>query len=99
MGLLEKAGAGPLWGGRVLDLMTGAGLTDVTATTYAEAWRGGGDGIALHRHNVDQVADELNGAGVSDGDLRRFRALLEDPAFVVNSYPLIGVCGRKGGAA
>lgn len=95
MGLLEKAGADPLWGRHVLGAMVRAGLTDLTASTYAEAWPGGGAGIALHRHNTDQVADGLAETGITDGELAGFRALLDDPAFVVNSYPLISVRGRR----
>ncbi|WP_438484730.1 hypothetical protein [Streptomyces sp. S186] len=75
--------------------MARAGLTHLAATTYAEAWPGGSAGIALHRHNTDQVADRLAAAGITDGDLDRFRALLQDPAFIVNSYPLLSVRGRR----
>lgn len=90
--LLRDAGADPLWGRRVLGAMAEAGLTGLAATTYAEAWPGGCAGIALHLHNVDQVADRL---GVSDAELAGFRDLLKDPAFVVNSYPLISARGRR----
>ncbi|WP_416968132.1 methyltransferase domain-containing protein [Streptomyces sp. 4F14] len=92
MDLLRDAGADPLWGRRVLGAMARAGLTDLTATTYAEAWHGGGAGIALHRVNVDQIADTI---GVSGTELAEFRALLADPAFTVNSYPLISARGRR----
>ncbi|MEU1089618.1 methyltransferase [Streptomyces sp. NPDC005892] len=95
VGLLEGAGADPLWGQRVLGAMLRAGLVDLRATTYAEAWPGGSAGIALHRHNVDQVAHQLAGAGIPDRDLDRFRSLLRDPGFVANSYPLISVRGRR----
>ncbi|MGW7462849.1 class I SAM-dependent methyltransferase [Streptomyces sp. NPDC054797] len=95
MGLLEKAGADPLWGRRVLGAMAVAGLQELTASTYAQAWPGGGTGIALHRHNTDQVADRLAASGVSAGDLDEFRALLKCPEFVVNSYPLISARGRR----
>lgn len=95
LGLLEQAGADPLWGRRVFGAMLRAGLTDLTATTYAEAWAGGGTGIALHRHNTDQVTGALGASGIADEELARFRAALADPAFVVNSYPLISVQGRR----
>lgn len=93
--LLENAGADPLWGRRVRAAMARNGLVDLTATTYAEAWPGGSTGITLHRHNVDQVAEGLVAAGIKPGELDSFRALLEDPRFVVNSYPLISVRGRR----
>ncbi|MCX5377294.1 trans-aconitate 2-methyltransferase [Streptomyces sp. NBC_00091] len=95
MGLLEKAGADPLWGRRVLGAMAAAGLQQLAATTYAQAWPGGSAGIALHHHNTDQVADRLATSGVSTGDLEEFQTLLKRPDFVVNSYPLISARGRR----
>ncbi|WP_031517458.1 methyltransferase [Streptomyces sp. NRRL F-5123] len=95
MGLLEQAGADPLWGRHVFGAMRRAGLTDLAATTRAEAWVGGGTGMALHRHNTDQVVGALTAAGVTDKELALFRDALTDPAFVVNSYPLISVRGRR----
>ncbi|MGW3122927.1 class I SAM-dependent methyltransferase [Streptomyces sp. NPDC001107] len=92
---LEKAGADPLWGRRVPGAMARAGLMDLTATTYAESWPGGSPGIDLHRVNIDQTADRLRADGVTDHELTAFRALLRDPAFVVNSYPLISARGRR----
>lgn len=95
MDVLRDAGADPLWGRRVLGAMVRTGVVDVAATTYAEAWPGGGAGIALHGHNVDQVSARLARHGIRDDDLDRFRGLLRNPAFVVNSYPLISVRGRR----
>ncbi|MFJ9615321.1 class I SAM-dependent methyltransferase [Streptomyces noursei] len=95
LGLLEQAGADPLWGRRVVGAMAAAGLRQLAAITYAEAWPGGSTGIALHRHNTDQVADRLAASGVTIGELERFQALLQHPDFAVNSYPLISVRGRR----
>lgn len=95
MDLLEKEGADPLWGRRVLGAMAAAGMRDLTASTYAESWPGGSAGIALHRHNVGQVAGRLRAAGVGAEELEEFQALLGHPEFVVNSYPLISVRGRR----
>ncbi|MEU6350882.1 methyltransferase [Streptomyces sp. NPDC047072] len=102
LSLLARAGAEPRWGLRTLGAMRGAGLTDVTATTYAEAWTGGGTGVGLHRANISQVASAIGELGVTPDEVSRFLALLDDPAFVVNSYPLISTCGRRpqeGGAS
>lgn len=93
--LLSQAGAEPRWGLGTLSAMRRAGLADVTATTYAEAWTGGGAGVELHRANISQVAPRLRESGVTAGEVDRFLALLDDPAFVVNSYPLISTCGRR----
>ncbi|MGP4087067.1 class I SAM-dependent methyltransferase [Streptomyces sp. KR55] len=92
---LEKTGADPLWGRRTLAAMTRADLTDVTCTTYAEAWPGGGTGIGLHRVNMQQATSALRTDGVTNEELTRFYALLRDPAFAVNSYPLTSTRGRR----
>ncbi|WP_141311900.1 methyltransferase [Streptomyces spinoverrucosus] len=92
---LEKAGADPLWGRRTLAALTNAGLTEVTSTTYAESWPGGGKGIGLHRVNMQQAREGLLADGITDEELTRFYALLDNPAFVVNSYPLISTQGCK----
>ena len=99
LGLLENAGAQLLWGRQTLGAMRCAGLEEVDATTYAEAWHGGGAGINLHRANIEQMADRLQEAGVEGGELDQFLALLKDPAFVVNSPTLISAWGRRPRAA
>ncbi|WP_406462936.1 hypothetical protein OH768_46365 [Streptomyces sp. NBC_01622] len=99
MGPLAEAGAGPLWGRRALGAMAAAGLPEIAASTYAEAWPGGSTGIALHRHNTDQVTDRLAMSGVSAAELARFQALLRHPEFVVNAYPLISARGRRSQAS
>ncbi|MFC9930846.1 class I SAM-dependent methyltransferase [Streptomyces sp. NPDC127190] len=97
MDLLAEAGADPRWGSRVLGAMARAGLRELAATTYAQAWPGGSEGISLHRHNTAQVADRLAARGIAPGELAAFHGLLSDPAFVVNSYPLISARGRRPG--
>ncbi|WP_329250135.1 methyltransferase domain-containing protein [Streptomyces sp. NBC_01478] len=97
LALLERAGAEPRWGRQVVGAMLRAGLEQVTATTYAEAWQGGGEGIGLHRVNTEQVTDGLAELGVAPGDVDAFLALLDDPRFVVNSYPLVSALGRRPG--
>ncbi|MCZ4510799.1 class I SAM-dependent methyltransferase [Streptomyces sp. ActVer] len=92
---LEKAGLAPAWGSRVPGAMLGAGLADVTATTYAESWAGGGTGIGLHRVNAQQMAGRLRAEGLTDAELDTFQALLADPAFVVNSLPVVSTRGRR----
>ncbi|MGW0710944.1 class I SAM-dependent methyltransferase [Streptomyces sp. NPDC002643] len=106
---LESVGAEPLWGRSVVGEMIRAGLEGVTATTYAETWAGGGEGIRLHRANIEQTARRTGEAEVrigatrigdtwlGDGELRRFMELLDDPGFVVTSYPLVSARGRRGG--
>ncbi|WP_405583763.1 class I SAM-dependent methyltransferase [Streptomyces sp. NBC_01092] len=95
MARLEKAGADVAWGRRVPGAMIRAGLTEVTATTYAESWQGGGTGVDLHRVNMEQALEGLHAEGVTDAELARFFTLLKDPSFVINSYPLISTRGRR----
>ncbi|WP_405840237.1 class I SAM-dependent methyltransferase [Streptomyces sp. NBC_01518] len=97
MALLERAGAEPRWGRQVVGAMLRAGLDEVTATTYAETWQGGGEGIGLHRVNTEQVADGLAELGVGADEVAAFLALLDDPRFVVSSYPLVSALGRRPG--
>ncbi|MFC1440566.1 methyltransferase domain-containing protein [Streptacidiphilus sp. N1-10] len=95
MRLLSEAGADPLWGRRVYGAMSQAGLTDLSSSTHAEAWAGGGAGIRLHRVNTEQVEDRLLAGGVTAAELRDFWSLLDEPGFAVNSYPLVTVRGRR----
>lgn len=92
---LTAAGAEPLWGRKVFGAMADAGLVGLTSETYAETWTGGGPGIGLHRFNTEQLAIDLAAEGVSEGDLSRFWAVLKDPGFAVNSYPLVSVWARR----
>ncbi|MFF5001549.1 hypothetical protein ACFY3G_01865 [Streptomyces phaeochromogenes] len=41
------------------------------------------------------MADRLRAEGLTDAELERFQALLADPAFVVNSLPLVSTRGRR----
>lgn len=92
---LEAAGADPLWGQRVYGAMGDAGLSSMGCQTYAEAWPGGGEGIAMHRANTEQLAPDLLREGLTEDELARFWHLLNDPAFAVNSYPLVSAWGRR----
>jgi hypothetical protein len=46
-------------------------------------WRSDGNNIALHRANMEQLAELLQAWGVSPHALEQFYALLDDPRFVV----------------
>lgn len=93
--LLSEAGADIAWGRNVQAAMTKAGLADVSSTTYAESWSGGSTGTSLHRVNTEQVAAQLLDAGITQDSLQEFWTLLDDPGFVVNSYPLITARARR----
>ena len=95
MGLLTAAGADIGWGRAVYRALNDAGLDDVTATTFAEAWPGGGPGIGLHRANTEQLRDDLLRGGLPEARLKDFWALLDDPGFAVQSYPMTSARGRR----
>jgi ubiquinone/menaquinone biosynthesis C-methylase UbiE len=93
--LLTESGADVLWGRRTFRAFAEAGLTEISSSTFGTAWRGGSAGASLHRANTTQLRHGLRAKGVSEAELNRFWALLDDPAFVVHSYPLISVRGRR----
>jgi SAM-dependent methyltransferase len=95
LGLLRQGGADLRWGRRIHGVMAACGLRVVSTTTYARAWPGGSAGIDLHRVNAHQLARRLLVAGIRQDQLDAFDALLADPAFVVNSSPMITTVGRR----
>jgi ubiquinone/menaquinone biosynthesis C-methylase UbiE len=95
MGLLTAAGADIGWGRGVYRALLDAGLEDVAATVFAQAWPGGGTGIGLHRANTEQLRDDLLRGGLPEARLKDFWALLGEPGFAVQSYPLISARGRR----
>ncbi|MGW2393767.1 class I SAM-dependent methyltransferase [Streptomyces lydicamycinicus] len=94
MDQLRAAGADPLWGRKLFAALTASGLDGVSATTYAEAWRGGETGVRLHHANTEQLRARLHARHVTEEDLQAFWALLQDRRFAVASYPLISARGR-----
>lgn len=92
---LAHAGADVQWGSRIYQALRDAGLHEVAATTYSQAWPGASPAIALHRANSVQLRGELLDSGISAQQLQDFWNLLENPAFAVSSYPLTTACGRR----
>lgn len=97
--LLREGGADPAWGRSLATALADHGLSGITTATHSVTWTGGGPGIDLHRVNVAQLADRLLASGVSERQLAEFRALLDDPAFAVRSYPLVSATGRRAAPA
>ena len=93
---LTDAGADVLWGRKTYGAFVGAGLTEVSSTTFAMAWPGGSAGASLHRANTSQLAERILGGEITRERLERLWRLLADPAFAVGSYPLVSVRGRRG---
>ncbi|GAB2831396.1 class I SAM-dependent methyltransferase [Streptomyces daliensis] len=93
--LLEASGGDPLWGRKVVQAMADGGLEHMSATVFAQAWPGKSAGIDLHRANAEQLMDDLLASGLSEREFHAFLDLLQDPALVVNSYPLLSAAGRR----
>lgn len=95
--ILERNGADLAWAHEVYAAMRAAGLADVRSTTHSESWTGGGIGAALHATNSRQLAAQLDAAGITPGELERFRAIVSDPGHAACSYPLVTTRGRRAG--
>jgi hypothetical protein len=93
--VLVGNGADTAWAHHVYPAMRDAGLVDVYSVTYSESWTGGGAGAALHATNSRQLAAQLDAAGITPGELERFRAIVADPGHAASSYPLVTTCGRR----
>ncbi|GAA2805358.1 methyltransferase domain-containing protein [Saccharopolyspora taberi] len=93
--VLRQAGADPLWGRKIYSALLRSGLEEVSSTTFAQAWHGGGSGVELHRANTRQLHSELAATGIRNEELRDYWNLLDDPNFAVNSYPMISARGRR----
>lgn len=93
--LLRDRGADPAWGRSLQAALSDHGLREVATSTHAVTWPGGSPGIKLHRVNIEQLVDQLRATGTDAQRLADFHALLDDPAFAVQSYPLITATGRR----
>lgn len=94
--LLSVQGADVAWGSHAYAALCGAGLVEVSTTTYAETWTGGSPGCELHCANTLQLAEPLLQAGITEDELRAFYALLRNSGFAVAAYPLICIQGVRG---
>jgi ubiquinone/menaquinone biosynthesis C-methylase UbiE len=92
---LTAAGADVAWGAKLYAAMTDADLRQVRVSVFATVWPGGGLGVELHRANTEQVRADLVHDGCTAAELDGFWALLDDPGFAVQSYPLVTAIGRR----
>lgn len=73
-----------------------AGLVDVHVEAHVQISAGGSPGCRLQRANIEQLREHLvRRELLDDQDIGRVCKLLDDPAFSVNSYPLISARGRR----
>ncbi|QWF83853.1 class I SAM-dependent methyltransferase [Amycolatopsis sp. CA-230715] len=93
--VMAKAGVDVAWGSRVGAAMRRAGFVEVDVRPRIDAWRPGSAGTRLLAHHTYRLRDELLAAGMTDDGLRRVRALLADPDFLVCSSVFYSVQGRR----
>jgi SAM-dependent methyltransferase len=94
--VITESGADMDWGHQVHGELRRRGCTQVSTEGFFEVWPGGSTGIALHRANVDQLADRLVASGrTTPADLDMFRRLLEQPGLTVRSQVLVSTRGRR----
>lgn len=67
--VFRAAGNDTTWAGRTADVMTGAGLVEVTVTTRADSWRGGSPGCMLPVAVSRELRDQLLATGATVEDL------------------------------
>ncbi|MFG1606719.1 class I SAM-dependent methyltransferase [Actinoplanes sp. NPDC049265] len=91
--VLPARGNDGTWAGRVLAAMLDAGLTDVSTEVHARSWPGGTPGALLQAANLTQQRPAFRAAGLSDADLDRVLALMNDPAMVVRGHLLYSTAG------
>jgi SAM-dependent methyltransferase len=94
--LLTAAGSDVRYGRRLHRLFEAAGLVDVRADGYLAVAAGGSPGSRLMLANVRQMRSRLVEAfGLTDLELTRYEAALEDPAFSWLMPVLFTASGRR----
>jgi SAM-dependent methyltransferase len=94
--ILKEAGVELDFGRRLCSLMREHGLTDVQVEAHARICPGGSPGCRLHRANIEQLHDRIADVGqITDAEIERFYALIEDPSFSVNACLLVSARGRR----
>ncbi|GAA1973691.1 class I SAM-dependent methyltransferase [Amycolatopsis minnesotensis] len=95
--VMAAAGVDVAWGSRVGAAMRHAGFTEVDVWPQVETWGPGSPGARLLVHHTYRLREELLAAGMTGDGLRRVRALLADPGFLVCSSVFYSVQGRRAG--
>jgi ubiquinone/menaquinone biosynthesis C-methylase UbiE len=94
--LLERAGVDPIYARRLPSLLREHGLIDVSAEAHFQMWTGGSPTARLMHSNIEQVRGRLTGAGLlTDRDIDGYLALMENPEFSCNFYPMVSARGRR----
>jgi SAM-dependent methyltransferase len=94
--LITGAGGDVRYGRRLHRVFAAAGLVEVHADGYLDVAVGGSPGSRTMLANVRQMRPRLvEGFGLSEADLTRYEATLEDPAFSWLMSVLFTACGRR----
>jgi hypothetical protein len=75
-----------------------ADLINVNVDIQSRVWPGGSPDCDMHHANISQLRDKFISQGLlTDEEIQRFYALLDDPDFSVNGYPLVSGRGQRPG--
>jgi SAM-dependent methyltransferase len=91
--VLPARGNDGTWAGRAHAAMLDAGLTGVTTEVHARSWPGGSPGALLQAANIVQQRPAFRDAGMSDADIDRVLALMNDPEMVIRAHLLYSTAG------
>jgi SAM-dependent methyltransferase len=92
---LSSAGADPRWGRHAPAALAAAGYTQIDVEIYLDPWPAGSAGCELHHSNSLHLRDGLHRHGATEADLSTLRTQLRTPGFMIASYPLYSVSGRR----
>ena len=92
---LASAGADPRWGRHVPAAFTAAGFTDLDIEIHLDPWPAGSPGCELHYSNSLHLRSGLYAHGATETHLVTLRTQLRTPGFVIASYPIYSVSGRR----
>lgn len=94
--LMEQRGVDPAWGRSLYRRLVDHGLADVGLEGHFAAWQGASPGALLQRANFEQIRAEAVTAGlVTDEQVDRAAAILNDPGFSFGSPVMMTAWGQK----
>ncbi|MGI5213833.1 class I SAM-dependent methyltransferase [Plantactinospora sp. CA-290183] len=93
--VFDAAGTDRNWARRIHPVMLTAGLTEVETRVSAEYWTGGGAGTRFVAAVLQQVRPRLLAAGMTDLQLHKTLAILDDPGLVIHGHPFYITSGRR----
>ena len=93
--VLSTAGARLDWGMSAHNALRAAGFADVSTRAQVQTFAGGDAWARLGAINTVQLHDRLLDLGLTAGQLKHFRRLMADPAFVALSYLMTRTLGRR----